>query len=48
MTYNVMGYYFSAFSNEYVKAPAAIIKEDMNKPTIASKFVHPLAKFPFH
>ena len=39
--------HFSAFSNEYAKAPAAITSDDRNNPIIASKFVHLVATSPF-
>ena len=32
--------HFSAFSNEYIKAPAEIAREERNKPIIASNFPH--------
>ena len=39
-------FHFSAFNSEYVKAPAAITSEEMNRPIIASNFVHLVAIFP--
>jgi hypothetical protein len=40
--------HFSAFSNEYIKAPSEIAREERNIPMMASNFPHLVTTSPFH